>query len=156
MVKFTTGNTTVLHGTAQQVRAEALLDWHAPSASMSTIDRSAGPFDTIKGHIELHCNTFPLADHRAIYEARMDLNSWQWDHVQPTLPAGPRKCGQVSCSSGAAIWWCNDEPTTKTLGSYRDIVNGADFITAVCGEAMYSGQIFHPQNWNVIVQSGDC
>lgn len=44
---------------------------------------------------------------------------------KPSLPAGPAKCGRVSCSYASAIFWCNDNKRRKTLGSYDSIANGA-------------------------------
>ncbi|WYZ36090.1 hypothetical protein EsH8_X_000737 [Colletotrichum jinshuiense] len=77
---------------------------------------------------------------------------------RPKNGPGPGNCGRVSCSNNAAIWWCNDDPTTKTLFSFVSIGNGAWRIHQNCqqyrgGTYFYyatGGQAFHPTNWNVI------
>ncbi|KAL2826708.1 hypothetical protein BDW59DRAFT_145069 [Aspergillus cavernicola] len=77
---------------------------------------------------------------------------------QPTNGPGPGACGRVSCSFGAAIYWCNDETTPKTLESYSSIADGAQAIINDCkfykpgSYNKASGQAFHKTNWNVIVR----
>ncbi|KFY89547.1 hypothetical protein V500_05618 [Pseudogymnoascus sp. VKM F-4518 (FW-2643)] len=75
----------------------------------------------------------------------------------PTAPKGPGYCSRVSCSSGAAITWCNDDPKGKTLASFGSVADGAQFIWGRCRTAGgVSGQVFHPTNWNVIVDKQKC
>ncbi|KAM7208274.1 hypothetical protein V8F20_001252 [Naviculisporaceae sp. PSN 640] len=84
---------------------------------------------------------------------------------QPSNGPGPGNCGRVSCSWKAAIWWCNDNEDTKTIGDFRDIADGAAHIDNHCSELAYrpgglpviveSGQVFYKDKWNVIVRHDD-
>ncbi|KAL4778227.1 hypothetical protein BJX76DRAFT_362933 [Aspergillus varians] len=81
---------------------------------------------------------------------------------RPGMRAGPAACGRVSCSWGAAIWWCNDANEFKLLESYDSIADGAANIVRHCFRdgnfqpRVVGGQIFHETNWNVIVREDDC
>ncbi|KAJ6445412.1 FAD-containing monooxygenase [Purpureocillium lavendulum] len=79
---------------------------------------------------------------------------------QPSLPAGPRVCGRVSCSYGGAVYVCNDTPAVKTLLSWRSVRDGLMAIIDKCGtifpDYVLGGQIFHYTDWNVIYRSEDC
>ncbi|RDA93049.1 hypothetical protein CP533_0725 [Ophiocordyceps camponoti-saundersi (nom. inval.)] len=92
------------------------------------------------------------------------------DHLRgqqgiPYSTPGPKTCGRVSCSWKSAIWWCNDATTEKFLSSFTDIANGAYYIINSCPKVRDSsqgayvwGQVFHVDNWNVIVREDrqDC
>ncbi|KAH7305452.1 hypothetical protein B0I35DRAFT_464726 [Stachybotrys elegans] len=80
---------------------------------------------------------------------------------RPSNGPGPGNCGRVSCSNDAAIWWCNDSPSTKELASFSSIADGAQYIVDRCsfynGYGTYaSGQVFHSTNWNVITSQANC
>ncbi|KAK4191277.1 hypothetical protein QBC35DRAFT_471016 [Podospora australis] len=77
--------------------------------------------------------------------------------------SGSGKCGRVSCSDNGAIYWCNDNTGYKTLNSWSDIANAADYIARNCvfdnpGYFLWgtSGQIFYKDKWNVIVRNDNC
>ncbi|KAJ5747689.1 uncharacterized protein N7511_009385 [Penicillium nucicola] len=79
----------------------------------------------------------------------------------PRAAAGPSSCARVSCSYKAAIYWCNDSKSKKTLNSFGSIADGAKYINTKCvlgsGLSRYTaGQVFHKSNWNVIVQEDKC
>jgi hypothetical protein len=80
----------------------------------------------------------------------------------PKRGAGPGNCGRVSCSYNTAIWWCNDEPFTKTLMGYDRIYHGALEIVSPCSHTPFgssrktSGQAFSTGGWNVIVRKDKC
>ncbi|KAJ0422770.1 hypothetical protein BJY00DRAFT_310778 [Aspergillus carlsbadensis] len=80
----------------------------------------------------------------------------------PKRGAGPGNCGRVSCSYNTAIWWCNDEPFTKTLMGYDRIYYGAMEIVSPCSHTPFgggrktSGQAFSTGGWNVIVRKDKC
>ncbi|KAB8203958.1 hypothetical protein BDV34DRAFT_226891 [Aspergillus parasiticus] len=67
---------------------------------------------------------------------------------QPSNGPGPGNCGLLSCSWGAAIWWCNDNTFTKVLPSFNNIADGAYVILNNCqrGGVKLSGQDFHSDN----------
>ncbi|SPQ26403.1 0be2b1dd-6915-45d8-ad9d-99ca3d8c7d51 [Thermothielavioides terrestris] len=80
-------------------------------------------------------------------------------HLNP----GPSNCARVSCAYDAAIWVCNDNPTDWVVGSFGEIADGADILLNNCGQAgnggqgaVAAGQIFHPDNWNVIMRADSC
>ncbi|PHH79507.1 hypothetical protein CDD80_4618 [Ophiocordyceps camponoti-rufipedis] len=77
----------------------------------------------------------------------------------PQSQPGPGTCGRVSCSYSSAIWWCNDDSGPKSLNSFTEIARGANCILDSCphipgGQHRFYtwGQVFHPDNWNVIVR----
>ncbi|KUI62716.1 hypothetical protein VP1G_09831 [Cytospora mali] len=84
----------------------------------------------------------------------------------PTSGPGLGNCGRVSCSSGSAIWWCNDQPVPRILPSFSVIAEGAQQIYNVCGDfqecalegkcGVVSGQNFFYGGWNVIVRGDTC
>ncbi|KAI7777069.1 hypothetical protein LA080_004032 [Diaporthe eres] len=53
-----------------------------------------------------------------------------------TVPGKPtnggKSCGRVSCSYGAAIWWCNGNANNFTLDSYSMIADGAQTVIDRC------------------------
>ncbi|KAG6107035.1 hypothetical protein E4U13_007129 [Claviceps humidiphila] len=81
--------------------------------------------------------------------------------AKPTIGPGPGNCSRVSCSYGAAIWWCNDNSEKLELNSFKDIADGAIFIMDECVSFGFmmdraGGQAFMPGNWNVIVRQDHC
>ncbi|EGO61634.1 hypothetical protein NEUTE1DRAFT_98715 [Neurospora tetrasperma FGSC 2508] len=65
---------------------------------------------------------------------------------KPTNGPGPGNCGRVSCSYGAAIYWCNDTVVNncpQSIGSW----NMGPYAE------LTKGQIFMTDNWNVIVRA---
>ncbi|PHH59412.1 hypothetical protein CDD81_3222 [Ophiocordyceps australis] len=87
----------------------------------------------------------------------------------PVNGPGPGNCGRVSCSDESAIWWCNDNSDAKTLPTFGKIAQGAEYIVQKCeiwGQVTWlpsfgcqwcvGGQVFHKDNWNVIVKKDKC
>ncbi|KAK4195762.1 hypothetical protein QBC40DRAFT_310454 [Triangularia verruculosa] len=72
---------------------------------------------------------------------------------------GPGNCGRVSCSWGAAIYWCNDDDEEKEL-QWKWIGDGANYL--LDGRCLseqgrrVKGQTFYKNKWNVIVRRDDC
>ncbi|UNI23907.1 hypothetical protein JDV02_009699 [Purpureocillium takamizusanense] len=50
----------------------------------------------------------------------------------PTLSAGPRVCGRVSCSYNGAVYVCNDTPAPKTLKEWGSVRDGLVAIHGKC------------------------
>ncbi|PHH64054.1 hypothetical protein CDD81_5047 [Ophiocordyceps australis] len=78
---------------------------------------------------------------------------------RPRNDAGPGKCGRVSCSWWASIYWCNDDDKPKTLESFGSIADGAAYIFNNCHHGLHlaiSGQAFHETKWNVIIRWDFC
>jgi hypothetical protein len=79
------------------------------------------------------------------------------DHCRPMMLA----CFQSPPTDHTPL---SKYPYELTLGSYGEIADGAERISAQCiGHAGYppdirtsAGQIFHSNNWNVIVQDDNC
>ncbi|KAK3315865.1 hypothetical protein B0H66DRAFT_592148 [Apodospora peruviana] len=82
---------------------------------------------------------------------------------QPSNGPGPGACGRVSCSWKSAIWWCNDNDHTYTLGSWSDIAQCANEIRDTCWPGPYGdsegtddthlvGINFQEGGWNCIVR----
>ncbi|KAK0622456.1 hypothetical protein B0T14DRAFT_494110 [Immersiella caudata] len=71
-------------------------------------------------------------------------------------PPGPGNCGRVSCSWGAAIYYCNDNPHEHWVRCAK-IGDVARAIATKCyGWAYFRGQGFDKGNWNTIIAAGDC
>lgn len=113
----------------------------------------------------LVCNVFDYAQRTATQDGIKHLNG------VPGAPAngpGPGNCGRVSCSYESAIYWCNDNPTVKSLDSYSSIGWAAQFVldsndkkcSDIWGELPsdngVKGQVFVKGNWNVVVRKDDC
>ncbi|KAG6263723.1 hypothetical protein E4U48_006551 [Claviceps purpurea] len=78
----------------------------------------------------------------------------------PRSGPGPRNCAKVSCSSNAAIFWCNDTDQPKILDSFSDIALGAEVVVYSCGTDGYdlevAGQAFMFGDYSVIVGQRKC
>ncbi|KAK4142700.1 uncharacterized protein C8A04DRAFT_29656 [Dichotomopilus funicola] len=77
------------------------------------------------------------------------------------VPRGPSSCGRVSCDDSSAIYICNDNRYPLTLDTFDRIVEAASYIISKCTIVkplvQVSGQLFFPDNWNVIVRwDNDC
>ncbi|KAH6613587.1 hypothetical protein B0J18DRAFT_59908 [Chaetomium sp. MPI-SDFR-AT-0129] len=72
------------------------------------------------------------------------------------VPRGPSSCGRVSCDWGSSIYICNDNTYPLTLDTFDRIVEAASYIISKCTvHASFvdvSGQLFFPDNWNVIIR----
>ncbi|PNY26072.1 Uncharacterized protein TCAP_03995 [Tolypocladium capitatum] len=75
-------------------------------------------------------------------------------HMQP----GPAVCSRVSCGYKTGIWLCNDNPHEMYLSSWRTVADAAEHVWIECQTPTVSigGQVFHKNNWNVIVSEQDC
>ncbi|KAI3587790.1 hypothetical protein IWW34DRAFT_876110 [Fusarium oxysporum f. sp. albedinis] len=151
-VEVTSGSTTVLEGTIEEIHEELLqLNPNWDEEYMSNFTQAAA--DTEKRDSDKHL--FGRTNFNgAKYTCR---GRWPECHPAPIVRGveylryvqgnpkngpGPGNCGRVSCSNNAAIWWCND--CTRwgwQNGGYRSFV---------------SGQVFHSTKWNVIVRKDKC
>ncbi|KAI0122898.1 hypothetical protein BJ170DRAFT_698056 [Xylariales sp. AK1849] len=72
---------------------------------------------------------------------------------------GPNKCGRLSCSWNAGIWFCNDNDHEIHV-SWLAVIHAADTIYYGCrDQAMVTqihGQVFHADGWNVILGKAPC
>ncbi|QLI69713.1 uncharacterized protein G6M90_00g054910 [Metarhizium brunneum] len=171
-VEVTPGGDKVrLNGTIQEVHQELLSlnpNW---DKDFGLGDKVEAPSDETHGQLAKrtdfsnskyfcggrweYCNGGAIAEGRA-YLYRVP--------GRPTNGAGPGACGRVSCSYNAAIWWCNDEKTPKTLNSFGSIADGVYELEKHCRKyfswnpsgVSIAGQIFHETNWNVIVRKDKC
>ncbi|KAK1773127.1 hypothetical protein QBC45DRAFT_398295 [Copromyces sp. CBS 386.78] len=105
--------------------------------------------------------TGKVADSNAIWDGIRYLND---------VPGHPlelhRGCGQVSCSYGSAIFWCNEETDHGLrLKQFGDIADGARAVMESCGKGAgvmgkaVTGWDFKSEkgkNWSVVVTGGDC
>ncbi|KAI1366700.1 hypothetical protein F5Y08DRAFT_351134 [Xylaria arbuscula] len=70
-----------------------------------------------------------------------------------TIAAGPRVCSVIARTSSAAVWVCNDN-THSIEVSPTSVDAQVEKISSACGPKNpdnCKGQIFTPDNWNVIV-----
>ncbi|KAL3456003.1 hypothetical protein BJX64DRAFT_271465 [Aspergillus heterothallicus] len=172
-IETSPGKTIKARGTIQQVRDEALKvnsNWEAEYIEPARVKREAQSSPPASSEILAKRTDFQT-------DGRVDCGG-QWEQTsrddimrgifylrdvpgRPTNGPGPGACGRVSCSYGAAIWWCNDENEAKTLESYGSIADGAMAIVDKCSYYQpgtyikVSGQAFHNTNWNVIVRADD-
>ncbi|KYK58767.1 hypothetical protein DCS_05785 [Drechmeria coniospora] len=90
------------------------------------------------------CDNFPKA-HFGGYIGGTNWLRWSWGGYIPKLGAGPAKCER--------------ESKEKSLWDYDEIADLSDRVIYKCNPmdgSKFSGQIFHPNNWNVVLQWGDC
>jgi hypothetical protein len=59
----------------------------------------------LQKRFDIKCNNHGSANLKLIKEGIAYLYGVRG---KPTIGPGPGKCGRVSCSWSAAIWWCND------------------------------------------------
>ncbi|EAQ92887.1 hypothetical protein CHGG_01122 [Chaetomium globosum CBS 148.51] len=130
-IEVAPGKTEVLNGTVQEIYSRAL-----------AINPNFQQVPTARSIQELETS---LVEKRATTVKTLT--------AAPRMPPGPGACFRVSCSYGAAIYWCNDNKTWKNLDNWDMIANSAGFIIISCApEASYvSGQNFESGNWNTIV-----
>ncbi|KAJ0120861.1 hypothetical protein J7T55_015596 [Diaporthe amygdali] len=163
------GQTATLNGTVQQIYQQLLKINPEYAAEIGMIKKgfTSSLTDTRRslGVSEVQdtwtvCGHFDPARASAIWEG---IDYLYTIDGKPGSKPGPRMCGQVSCSYDSAIWWCNDNNTTKILPSYSDIAYSAKYIAGNCTywseehlEEQVSGQQFHSDNWNTIVRSAVC
>ncbi|POR31654.1 Uncharacterized protein TPAR_08133 [Tolypocladium paradoxum] len=161
-VEVRPGETAILNGTIQEVRAELLKrnpDWDTQYPVQNTTKRDPGHMDGWN-----YINVFPK-DTKILCGIWSRSEAWtavlinfalSLDRAakigQPKNGAGPGNCGRVGCEYNTGIWWCNDSPEPKTLSSFTDITDAIQVLqyTKDCS-AEGSAQVFHPDNWNVIV-----
>ncbi|RKL21674.1 hypothetical protein BFJ68_g1986 [Fusarium oxysporum] len=134
-VEVTSGSTTVLEGTIEEIHEELLqLNPNWDEEYMSNFTQAAA--DTEKRDSDKHlfgrtnfngakytcrgrwpeCHTAPIV--RGVEYLR-------YVQGKPKNGPGPGNCGRVSCSNNAAIWWCNDNASSKTLNGFGSIADGA-------------------------------
>ncbi|KYK57127.1 hypothetical protein DCS_04134 [Drechmeria coniospora] len=164
-VEIVPGRTVVLNGTIQQVQAQLnrmnlSRTAHVPETDNSTLHSrhaSEGTF-SFPGYIQSFCNVFPKADPKNLFSSIRMLRDDDANKKEPTLGPGPNLCSKISCQNWAAVWWCNDNSTPMTLSSANSVADGADYIMAECGgsKSDYSGQVFHPTGWNVVLRYSNC
>ncbi|WXC44252.1 hypothetical protein QX201_003989 [Fusarium graminearum] len=167
------GPTTVLNGTIEEVHDELLQlnpDWDEEYAGNSTdselTERDSG-FElfgrTDFSDAEYHCGgRWPKCRTTFVNQGISYLRRTKG---KPTNGPGPGNCGRVSCSFNSAIWWCNDNASSKTLNGFGSIADGAEYINDKCTRwgwqnggyrSFVSGQVFHSTKWNVIVRKDKC
>ncbi|KAK4120077.1 hypothetical protein N657DRAFT_580382, partial [Parathielavia appendiculata] len=75
-------------------------------------------------------------------------------HMHP----GPGACAKVSCSHGGAVFVCNDRPEEWWLDSSDRIADGLSFLSRCTRPASrdVAGQLFHPDNSNIVVCHDSC
>ncbi|OBT67706.1 hypothetical protein VE03_03483 [Pseudogymnoascus sp. 23342-1-I1] len=155
------GEKAVLDGTVQEVHAQLLQlnpRWNedfdfqpsAPPTSANLNKRTL--FD---GSMRHDC----FGDDRQAVIGRIEqgMAYLRGIKARPSTNTGPRWCSRVSCSYKSGITWCNDDPNGKTLESFGSIADGAESLIRRCShQYTVAGQVFHPTNWNVIVDRQDC
>ncbi|KAK8079681.1 hypothetical protein PG997_007499 [Apiospora hydei] len=158
------GQAEILNGTVQQIyeQLRQINPGFAPSEAQARVQPREQQL--LQGHTPIHCGTYPLANKGRIQE---DIACIRQVAAASRNGPGPGNCGQVSCSQGAAIWWCNDalyltavkqNPVPKTLDNWGFIANSAQYILEACAptDNQVSGQNFESGNWNTIVRGNNC
>ncbi|KAK8028393.1 hypothetical protein PG991_005449 [Apiospora marii] len=151
-VEVAPGQTEVLNGTVQQVYQQILHinpkfqlgDTHLRSRGVQPQRRTP-----------IHCNIWETGFRWALQDG---INYLRGVGGVPSNGPGPGNFGQVSCSWSSAIWWCNDSPSPKTLGSWDMIADSAQVILDSCFpiDDTIAGQNFESGNWSTIARGNDC
>ncbi|KAK6852853.1 hypothetical protein PG995_011404 [Apiospora arundinis] len=146
------GETKVMNGTVEEVYQQILKS--NPEFKLGG-DAQALRRATHLQKRSVNCGTWPLADKGRIQQG---INYLRGVGGAPRNGPGPGNCGRVSCSYNAAIWWCNDDRSPKTLDNWNWIADSAQYILSVCAPSVnqVSGQNFERGNWNTIVKRDGC
>ncbi|OAQ65385.1 hypothetical protein VFPPC_06491 [Pochonia chlamydosporia 170] len=144
-------------GTIEQVARQATQinpDWEEHMANITaSTDVDVSHLERRKDFYRTDCNPrykWDEAQEFAINEGTRYLWNQQG---RPRNGPGPGNCGRVSCSYRSAIWWCNDNREAFTVAFWGFIADGAGIIVRQCAkDGWVKGQIFHDDNWNVIVR----
>ncbi|EAU32469.1 predicted protein [Aspergillus terreus NIH2624] len=103
------GPTVALNGTVQDIYARLIeinptydRDFAARVPQARSNDDEA---PHLQKRFDIKCNNHGSANLKLIKEGIAYLYGVRG---KPTIGPGPGKCGRVSCSWSAAIWWCND------------------------------------------------
>ncbi|KAH7321106.1 hypothetical protein B0I35DRAFT_477622 [Stachybotrys elegans] len=161
----------VLKGTAESVMDQLTADYpdfaskalaRIASVNVDSVGQSSAVPEGLTKRDSNLCWVFPIARENYIRDGIVYLHGVPG---RPSIPAGPRVCHRVSCSWGSGIWWCNDNNFSKTLGSYKDIANGAQACNNECRRFAFdagldtgwwtSGQRFHNDGINIIIRGGE-
>lgn len=105
-IEVAPGKTEVLNGTVQEIYSRALAI--NPNFQQVPTARSIQELETSlveKRATTVKCGNWPSAERRRIHEGIAYLRTLT---AAPRMPPGPGACFRVSCSYGAAIYWCND------------------------------------------------
>jgi len=129
------GEKNRFNGTIQQVVAKALemnpnyLVHHGLNLTADS-DTGGGPAEhKSTGSAALEPRQYYVPDHWFCHgrwypavQGRIDegVNYLNTIEGKPVLGPGPATCARVSCSYGAAIWWCNDVSRTPCFMSATD------------------------------------
>ncbi|KAK7957212.1 uncharacterized protein PG986_006434 [Apiospora aurea] len=143
------GQAEILNGTVQRVYEQ--LRQINPGFAPGEAQAQSRKQRLLQEQTPVNCGTYPLANKGRIQE---DIAYLRQVAAAPRNGPGPGNCGQVSCSQGAAIWWCNDNLVPKTLDNWGLVANSAQYILEVCAPAadQVTGQNFESGNWNTIVR----
>ncbi|OBS29562.1 hypothetical protein FPOA_03500 [Fusarium poae] len=172
-VEVTSGSTMVLAGTIEKVHEKLLQMNPNWNEEYNSTQNSAG---NGKRDSNIHLfsrNVFSGAEYKCggtLPECHPTGIATGIDYLRsvkgkPKNGPGPGNCGRVSCTQNGAIWWCNDNASSKTLDGFGDIADGAEYLGKKCTrwgwengsyKAFLSGKAFHEDNWNVIVQKDSC
>lgn len=118
------GPTVVLNGTIEEVHAQLLKlnpDWDAQFPHGVSREEKRGYHVISTGtsiHVDftgakVHCGS-PWKD-CSTDKIKDGANYLRGVGGLPSLAGGPGECTRVSCSYGAAIWWCNDVTMSPLL-----------------------------------------
>ncbi|KAL3959489.1 hypothetical protein ACCO45_004606 [Purpureocillium lilacinum] len=154
------GETVVLNGTIEEARAQLLKlnpNWDSDFPRKNTTELKKREAD-FPPNAKFNCDSKRGFGGAGVLQGI--VNDLDYSRDIPLLPWGPGTCAQVACRWDTAVWWCNDNFRLFALDSYSRIANGVSFIYSHCyvpsKDATVAGQVFHRENWNVIVSAGDC
>ncbi|KAH7002990.1 hypothetical protein EDB82DRAFT_469818 [Fusarium venenatum] len=159
-VKMTLVNTTVLQGTIEEVLAK--LPQMNPNWDEEYINSTRKTTDHEKRDSNMH-----IFDQNGFKRAKYECNE-HWPECEPTLIATSidyLRTIQGKPMNGPGPGTCGRDTSSKTLDVFGVIADGAEFIGKMCTRwgwelgryrPFLSGQVFHDDKWNVIVQKEEC
>ncbi|KAK3998289.1 hypothetical protein QBC44DRAFT_338278 [Cladorrhinum sp. PSN332] len=165
------GPTMILNGTVEEVHAQLLEvnpNYDSDFAEIKAAKKAAAAARQFTGLSNREasniCDLYGVWDSATKARILEGVDYLHGVKGQPVNGPGPGNCGRVSCSYDSAIWWCNDNPTTKALPSFDPIADAAAIIvtdcpemdTEVLGVRTISGQRFQDDLWNCIVRGAHC
>ncbi|KAI7254118.1 hypothetical protein KC343_g4414 [Hortaea werneckii] len=113
--------------------------------------------DAANAHVEARAD-FPYGCGgfaTALTSAAVDLLKDLYDRPLEDLVCrntGPSKCAPFISNFGATFVLCNDNTYPKCIAN-RELADRSNFLLGRCGEGRISGQIFAPDNTNIIIRA---
>ncbi|KAJ6437420.1 putative AC transposase [Purpureocillium lavendulum] len=152
-VEVRPGESVVLNGTIGQIRRELVKlnpDWESFASTQQ--QHALGRRGAFPAKLDYKCGGHEKGSKYYGKVLKDTASELFWVPGQPKNSAGPKTCGRVGCKWNTGTWWCNHDTKPKTLDGFTSIADGVKrlWVDKLCWDDK-AGEVFHPDNWSVIV-----